>query len=181
MATLIGILVGGRATRMGGIDKGLLPAPDTGEPIVLRLAHRCREALPDAQIVLVGNRDGYGGLGLDRLADAPGLAGPMAGLVSLFETAGDRAIALACDLPSVSRELVARLDEHAPDAAAVAPRLDGIWQPLFARYAAKAALEAAKTVTAPWRVLEALAAVELPIAESERSLLGDWDTPQDVR
>src|SRR4051812_34952762 len=34
---LCGLFIGGQARRMGGVAKGLLAAPDTGEPLVARL------------------------------------------------------------------------------------------------------------------------------------------------
>jgi hypothetical protein len=42
--TLAGIFVGGAARRMDGAPKGLLPAPDTGEALVVRAARCCVEA-----------------------------------------------------------------------------------------------------------------------------------------
>jgi molybdopterin-guanine dinucleotide biosynthesis protein A len=168
---------------MGGSAKGLLTSPDTGESLVSRLARIAREALPGAELVLVGEAEAYRALGLPMLADAPDSSGPIAGLVALLEEAARRkriAIALACDLPAVPRELVERLATHAPKAAAVAPRMSGVWQPLFARYAPAACLQAARAVRAPWRLLEAVGAEELPLSGAESALLRDWDTPDDV-
>jgi molybdopterin-guanine dinucleotide biosynthesis protein A len=179
-AWVVGILVGGRGSRMGGIAKGLLAAPDSAEPIAVRLARVAREALPAAEIVLVGAREPYAALGLRGIDDAPDASGPIAGLRALLDASSGTVIALACDLPRVSAELVGRLAAHAPGAAAVAPRVDSVWQPLFARYDAPRAREAARRTQAPWRLLESLGAVELPLAEHERALLDDWDAPEDV-
>lgn len=178
---LVAILAGGAASRMGGIAKGLLPAPDSAESIVRRLARLASEAVPGAEVVLAGAREPYRTLGLRVIEDAPGLSGPMAGLVAAFGAAEGEVLALACDLPRVTAALIARVATHAPGAAAVAPRIDGVWQPLFARYDAARALEVAARARAPWHLLELLGARELPIDPAERELLGDWDRPEDVR
>ncbi len=190
MRMLAGIFVGGKASRFGGVAKGMLPAPETGEPIVARLARLCREAV-DADVVLVGRGPAYDALGLSFLEDAPGVVGPLSGLSALLAEAqrGDRtAIALAGDLPYVTSEMVARLASFAPSAPAVAPRQAGMWQPLFARYDASlcstlldaAIAEGALRARA---VLEMLGdrAVELPLDASEAALLADWDRPEDVK
>lgn len=149
---------------MGGVAKGLLPAPDTGEPLVVRLRHKA-ESL-GLRCVLVGQAPAYAGLGLPMLADEPPGIGPLGGLRALLAAAaGAPVLALACDLPFVSRELIGRLaalrpaadcpdaalPSRAPGAAAVphpgsealacdeaidvlAARRQGRWEPLCARY-----------------------------------------------
>ena len=181
---LTGIFVGGSATRMQGAPKGLLL--HRGEPLVVRLARVAREAGSD--VVLVGRADAYAALSLPAIADAPDVAGPLGGLVALFEAAGSGScIALAGDMPAVGSRLFARLVDHASRAVALAPRIEGKWQPLFARYQAEPALAAARRVVARgeralFRVLEELgpAAVELPLDDAERAELRDWDEPRDV-
>jgi molybdopterin-guanine dinucleotide biosynthesis protein A len=188
---LVGIFVGGRATRMGGIAKGMLAAPDTGEPLAARLARLCREWIAPREIVLVGDGSAYGSLRLRALADDPRCAGPLGGLVALLD-AGVRedadTVALATDLPFVTPDLLRRLATHPPAEAAVAPKIDGFWQPLFARYPSEAALEVAARGCAGGsralhRVLGALGdrAVELPLSPDEARLLDDWDSPDAIR
>lgn len=187
---VVGVFVGGRARRLGGLAKGLLRAPDTNEPIVSRLARVSREALPDSTFVLVGDASKYSELGYEAIADDPEGVGPIGALIALLSHStrvGRDAMALAADLPFVSRDLVSRLAEHAPASSAVAPRMNGIWQPLFARYRSDASLEAARTVLATGhralhRVLARLgsSAAELPLTPEEAALLADWDTPGDV-
>jgi molybdopterin-guanine dinucleotide biosynthesis protein A len=187
---VVGIFVGGRAMRFGGIPKGLLRAPDTNEPLVARLSRLAREAIPGAELVLVGNAEAYRDLDLPSLADeAPG-QGPLAGLVALLGECGRRerdAIALAGDLPFITAQLLSRLAREAPDAAALAPRPDGIWQPLFARYASDACGNVAARALdggarALHRVLDALGdgAAEFRLSDEEAPLLRDWDSPEDV-
>lgn len=187
----VGILVGGRSERMGGRAKGLLPTPERGEPIVVRLVRVVRVALGhDVDVQLVGRADEYAELGVPILGDAVHDAGPIGGLIALLEHGRAReaeyAIALAGDLPFVSEDLFQKLAEHATEADVVAPQIDGIWQPLFARYACERALGAARERLALGRrslrgVIEALHAVAMPIATEQAALLRDWDTPQDVQ
>ena len=188
---LLGIFVGGRARRMGGAPKGLLAAPNSEETLVERLLRVSQQALGAHQILLVGRAPAYAGLGLSFVEDAPAGVGPLGGLCGLLDAALERGngavIALACDMPHVSAELIGRLMTHAPAAAAVAPRTDGKWQPLVARYEPCLALRAARAALAEgeralYCVLDRLGgdAVELPLAAGEAALLRDWDEPSDL-
>jgi molybdopterin-guanine dinucleotide biosynthesis protein A len=186
---LIGIFVGGRGTRMGGAVKGLLRAPDTGEPLVARLSRVALEAVPGGRVVLVGDAEPFAALGLPILADDPPGVGPLGGLAALLregQADAESVIALAADLPRVTTLLVARLSTHAPAKLAVAPRFDGIWNPLFGRYAASCAPLASELLQRGRRSLKSLLetlgsdAEPLPVSASEAAALDDWDTPEDV-
>jgi molybdenum cofactor guanylyltransferase len=188
--TLFGIFVGGLATRMGGAPKGLLVAPGGDEPIVQRLARLSRDVEPDSQLVLVGRSSAYAGLDLPSVVDDPEGVGPLGGLSALLGAGAaqdaERVVALACDLPYVTRELIQRLLVEAPGAPALAPRPDGIWQPFFARYAPVPALSAARTAIDSGNrslhaVLERLGAAELGVSAEEAAALRDWDEPADIR
>ena len=184
---IVGIFVGGRATRMGGKPKGLLPAPDTGEPLVLRSTRLAREL--GFTPVLVGAADAYRTLlpDLTCLADAPSGIGPLGGLMALLRWAGaSPAIALACDMPMISAELLARLAAHPSRAQVLAARgASGLWEPLCARYSsAEIAPELTRALDAGVRSFQALFArlvlEELTLSPMERAALVDWDTPEDV-
>ncbi|MCW5835504.1 MAG: NTP transferase domain-containing protein [Labilithrix sp.] len=184
MHLLAGIFVGGRASRMGGVAKGLLAAPD-GEPIALRTRRILEEA--GATCVLVGAHPAYAGLGLELVLDDPAAEGPLGGLLALLERAGDRAaLAVACDMPFLRGELVRRLVD-APSAPVVAPRRQApekgraVWEPLFARYDAPAVLPIARALAARGerrlqRVLDAAGARALALEPGEEATLTDWDT-----
>ena len=51
---LVGIFVGGKGRRMGGVAKGLLTAPGGGETLVARLARIVRDAYDEVDLLLVG-------------------------------------------------------------------------------------------------------------------------------
>jgi molybdopterin-guanine dinucleotide biosynthesis protein A len=176
---------------MGGAPKGLLAAPDTGEGLAERLVRLCRTAIPTSEVVLVGDASSYGALGLVALADDPEGRGPLGGLHALLAegvmTERD-VIALACDLPYVTSSLVAHLATYGPHAEAVAPRIGGFWQPLFARYDAAMCRPIASRLLDSQRralhgVLDALGdrALVLPLQDEELGLLDDWDAPGDMR
>lgn len=187
---LVGIFVGGRARRLGGIAKGLLPVP-SGGTVVDRLLSITREALPGAAVALVGDASRYESLGLPAIADAPAGIGPLGGLRGLLlrarELGLDHALALACDLPLISSSLVARLSEFAPPALALAPREPGgPWYALSARYAVAAMPVLDAMLAQGERALQRLyarlgnGAAELPLEQGELALLADWDRPEDL-
>lgn len=190
MQVRIGILVGGRGTRMGGAAKGLLPLAN-GERLLDRLLEECRAALPRASIALVGAAQAYASFALPSLADEPMGIGPLGGLYALLADAerhgAHGVIALACDLPYLTRGLIARLANTEPDALAVAPRRSDIWEPLCARYAVSMLPEVRAAIDGNQRSLQKLfarlgeRAHALPLSEAEQRELFDWDSPSDIR
>lgn len=187
---LVGIFVGGQSSRMGGVPKGTLRAPDGSASIVERLVGLARE-LGAGSVVLVGQRPVYAPLGLPMLADDPPGVGPLGGLLALLRHAErssyPRALALACDLPYVTPDIVQRLIEHAPHAAAVAPYHGDQWQTMCARYAtrevsalAERALERREHSLQTLFAALGAAAERLPLGDGEEALLRDWDCPEDI-
>lgn len=178
-----GIFVGGASRRMGGTPKGLLLLP-SGRTIIDALADAARAA--GLEVVLVGRHPAYAALPFPVLDDAPGTAGPLAGLVALLTYAGARTcVALACDAPFVTTPLLQRLLD-APPAIAVAPRGSRGWEPFCARYASADALPVLARLHAEGHsrlqtILDALPATELPLSEGDAHALRDWDTPEDIR
>lgn len=180
-----GIFVGGRASRMGGLAKGLLEAP-SGGPIVVR-TRRLVESI-GGECVLVGAHPAYAELGVGVVADDPGAEGPLAGLLALLALAGERvALALACDMPFLERPLLERLLHEEAGAPVVAPRRRAadkgreVWEPLFARYDARAVLPVARALAQRGErslqaLLDAAHARPLPLGPEEEAQLEDWDT-----
>jgi len=191
-ALVVGVFVGGRGSRMGGVAKGLLKAPGSEQTLLERLSSEITRALPQAPIVLVGAADAYAALGLLALPDDPPGIGPLGGLSSLLQhaerLAAGQVLAVACDLPRLGASLVARLASEAPGAAALVPELSGVRNPLIARY------DVARTLPALGAVLRSgkrsLQAVldrlgndvrTLSLSVDEAASLLDWDTPEDMR
>lgn len=178
-----GVFVGGASRRMSGRPKGLLLAPD-GRTIVARMVDLLAASRVD-DVVLVGASGPYAAVGLPAIEDQPTGIGPLGGLVALLRrAAGERALALACDMPFVSTELVRHLLE-APAAAVVAPRVDGAWEPLCARYDAARMLPIAERCVAQREhalqtVLTIAGATPLRLTSDFLRELRDWDSPEDV-
>jgi molybdopterin-guanine dinucleotide biosynthesis protein A len=190
MSPLVGIFVGGRARRMGGVAKGLLPTAD-GRSVVERLLAEIREALPGAPIALVGAASSYDAFELPTLADTPPGIGPLGGLRALLARTAElglpHALALACDLPTISANLIRRLADAEPAASAVAPREPGgPWYALSARYAVTVLPVLDAQIADGQRALQRLfaqlgpSASELALTAPELALLADWDRPEDL-
>jgi molybdopterin-guanine dinucleotide biosynthesis protein A len=168
-----GIFVGGASSRMGR-PKGLLPYEG------VTLVGRWRAMFTAMQIehVLVGRRPEYAQIDLPALADDPPGVGPIGGLAALLSFAGDRrAIAVACDMPYVTRADIEALIETNATAAARGDR----WEPLCAIYEPRACSmvrdRIARGEHALYAVLDALDAVPITI---DGAHLRDWDRPSDL-
>jgi molybdopterin-guanine dinucleotide biosynthesis protein A len=186
---LAGIFVGGKGTRMGGRAKGLLLAPD-GRTLVERLRATVD---PLADVVLVGDADAYAALELETLADDPAGIGPLGGLTALLRRGqrgrpgeeGGTVLAIACDMPFVSRELLEGLLFARARAPIVAPRRADRWEPLCARYDSARVLPVAEEHVrrgelSLQRLLDRLGAAPLPEDAYDPRELRDWDAPEDV-
>jgi molybdopterin-guanine dinucleotide biosynthesis protein A len=127
------ILAGGRATRMGGGDKGLKPLGDG-----TLLSHVIARLGPQvAGLALNANGDParFAAFGLpvlaDGVADFPGpLAGVLAGLDWAAAQGADAIVTAAADTPFFPRDLTARLEAAAREAGtrlalAATPDADG--------------------------------------------------------
>jgi molybdenum cofactor guanylyltransferase len=186
---LVGILIGGRGARLGGVAKGLLRRP-SGETLLQHLVQVCQSASPTSKIVLLGEHASYVNWGLPMLTDVPSGHGPLGGLHALLQAANagnaekTRAIVLGCDLPYLTATLLRRLIDH-PAEGAVCVRTEQRWNPVFARYDVASALPEVQAQIAQkqWRMttlLDALGAAELPLSADEQAALRDWDTPEDL-
>lgn len=185
---VMGICVGGRGRRMGGVQKALLIAPDTGETLIARLLRLGRDA--GHEVVLLGAAElGAHAAGAPQLADRAEGIGPLAALQSLLAYAGEReALCLACDMPFVTAALLARLADGEANADVVAPRdgATGKWEPMFARYRSASVAPLLERALAQGErsfqgLFAHLSVRELVLGETERAQLRDWDTPDDMR
>ncbi len=110
------LLAGGRARRMGGGDKCLLPL--AGRPLLEHVIHRARPQV--ARLVLNANGDParFAAFGLPVVADTiEGFAGPLAGVLAGLDwmagrvAGADWLATFATDTPFFPLDLVARMRE----------------------------------------------------------------------
>jgi molybdenum cofactor guanylyltransferase len=106
------ILAGGRATRMGGGDKGLLPL--AGRRLIDHVIERLGEQVAGLALNANGDPSRFAEFGLpvlpDSLPDWPGpLAGVLAGLDWAAAEGADAIVTAAADTPFLPGDLVARL------------------------------------------------------------------------
>lgn len=103
------ILAGGRATRMGGADKGLQLLH--GEPMAATVMRRLQPQV--GQLLINANRclEAYATLGVPVFADdVEGYAGPLAGVhAGLSRCQTEYLATVPCDSPLLPPDLVARL------------------------------------------------------------------------
>ncbi|MDP7149843.1 MAG: molybdenum cofactor guanylyltransferase MobA [Paracoccaceae bacterium] len=149
------ILAGGRATRMGGGDKCLMPLTDKANllDVVIKRLDRQVEAMA---LNANGDPARFANYGLPVLADdVDGFAGPLAGILAGLDWAAglgaSHVVSVAADTPFFPRDLVPRLYENrGPEGLALAANYDengnywrqptfGIW-PVALRGALRAAL-----------------------------------------
>ena len=129
------LLAGGRAERMGGRDKGLLPL--AGEPLI---AHGVRRLKPQvAELLISANRhlETYQQFGCRVICDGDDdrFRGPLAGmLAALRATTTPYVLTAPCDSPLLPLDYASRMLAALVEARAVASVAcgEGCWQPVFA-------------------------------------------------
>jgi molybdopterin-guanine dinucleotide biosynthesis protein A len=132
------ILAGGRALRLGGVDKcALLVGAST------LLDRRISSLSPLVREILIVGGSPAGaaagpaaaGVAVRIVRDEPGCIGPLAGLSAGIQASGTPWVfATACDMPFLSTRLYARLWADRGDHDAVVPAVRGWYEPLFAFY-----------------------------------------------
>jgi molybdopterin-guanine dinucleotide biosynthesis protein A len=177
------ILAGGRSSRMGE-DKALVAVE--GRPMIVAVAEALRAAGLDPVVVVGGDREALGALGLVvHDDDLPG-AGPAAATsTALGSVSGDVVVVAACDLPRLDDttivELVAALTAS-DEAQAAVPAVGGRPQFHLAAYrrAVRPEIEARvrEGVRSMHALLDGLAVVE--VVPSQTDTLRDADAPGDL-
>ena len=115
------ILAGGRASRYGGISKGLIELTP-GTTIIARIIEEIRWGGPTEIAISANNPEPYEAFGLPILADLRAGLGPVGGIeagLSHFRNVCSGVLFMPCDLPSISRNeisaLVCAFDESAAE------------------------------------------------------------------
>jgi molybdenum cofactor guanylyltransferase len=103
------ILAGGRARRMGGIDKGLIAL--NGRPMVELVLAAVRPQVGTLMINANRNLEDYGRYGLPVIPDRMGdYFGPLVGMASALEVSTTPyLLTVPCDSPLIPADLAARL------------------------------------------------------------------------
>jgi len=127
------ILAGGRATRLGGVDKGLQALAD--KPLIEHVLSRLQGQAGSILINCNRSHDQYAAYGLPLVPDRlPEFPGPLAGLhAALHACMTPWLLTVPCDSPYLPEQLCARLMDGIGDAAAIyacTPER----QPVFALY-----------------------------------------------
>ncbi|HCU90008.1 MAG TPA: molybdenum cofactor guanylyltransferase MobA [Gammaproteobacteria bacterium] len=128
------ILTGGRGSRLGGRDKGLVEVAD--RPLIKHVIERFRPQVNDLFINANRNISRYRTLGYPVISDViEGFAGPLAGIAVALEHCNSPYMAICpCDSPFLPLDLVAKLASpvmHSETTVSVVIG-DGRPQPVFA-------------------------------------------------
>jgi len=131
------VLAGGRASRMGGVDKGL--QTHRGMPMALYTLLRLQRQVGVVMVNANRNLAAYEAMGVAVWPDAlPDYPGPLAGMLAGLEHCETPwLLTVPCDTPDFPDDLAARLGqavaEQGADIAMAATREDGVLrnQPVF--------------------------------------------------
>ncbi|MCT8158931.1 molybdenum cofactor guanylyltransferase MobA [Pseudoruegeria sp. SHC-113] len=188
------ILAGGRATRMGGGDKGLLQI--AGQSLLARVVDRIAPQVAGLALNANGDAARFAGFGLpvlpDGIAEYPGpLAGVLAGMDWAAAQGADHVVSVAADTPFFPEDLVPRLllaaeTEAKPIALAATPRPDGghwrhptfgLW-PVALRHDLRAALEGGLRKVVLWTDSHGTATAPFPATPFDPFF--NVNTPEDL-
>lgn len=128
------ILAGGKASRMGGVDKGLVTL--NGQPFIEHVFNKLTAQTPSVLINANRNQQTYRQLA-PVFSDAHrGYLGPLAGVYSAFQHSDSDWIGIVpCDCPDLSSELVARFTDAVEPQHHAYVAYDGQFpQPTFALF-----------------------------------------------
>ena len=127
------ILAGGRSTRMGGIDKGLVPFNQ--KPLIAHVIARLAPQVDEIIINANHETDAYKAFGYPVLPDEiAGFAGPLAGMqLGLKHAQSDYLLTVPCDTPllplNLAKQLETALVQHNAEIAVASS--DGNTHPVF--------------------------------------------------
>ena len=186
---LIGVLLaGGRSSRMGGGDKGLLPLG--GRPLLAHVADRAQAQVDRLVLNANGDPARFAALGLEVAPDTvPDFAGPLAGVLAALEWARDRApdarfvVSFPADSPFLPRDLASRLlGLGAPLARARsggrAHPAAGLWSVALADDLRRALVEDGVRKIEAWTARHACAEAEWPLEPADPFF--NVNTPADL-
>jgi len=125
------ILAGGRARRLGGLDKSQLVVD--GRTILDRQLHMLRR-VADRVVVVANDPARFLGLGVPVFGDLVPDAGALGGIYSALAITKEPVLVVACDMPYLTVPFLTRVMEAAQQADVAVPRDAGGYHPLCACY-----------------------------------------------
>jgi molybdenum cofactor guanylyltransferase len=172
VTALVAVLAGGRGTRMGGAKA---VADFGGEPLIARPLRAAAAAGLDA-VVVAKTSTSLPALDVPVWHEPDEPSHPLLGIVTALERAQRPVVAIGCDMPFATPDLLARL-AAGPEAAV---RTCGEIAPFPARYepAALPALRAALALEAPVRAT--LAALQPGTIDVDERLVASINTPDEL-
>jgi molybdopterin-guanine dinucleotide biosynthesis protein A len=182
------VMAGGRSTRMGR-DKALLKLAD-GRTLLEQAVETLRVLSATEVIVSIANAKSYGLPGTREIADVRPDCGPLGGLHACLVAAEHPLCAvLAVDVPAMTPEYLRGLLGRTKSGRGVVPMVDDSAEPLVAVYPKEALSEVERALDAGEfslqklvRRLEQAGLVEcVPVAEGDRTLFANWNSPEDCR
>jgi len=179
-AVTLGILAGGRATRLGGIDKAWLERD--GKPQVLRIAQRFAARVDRTLVSANVDQQRYRQHGLTAIADSVKDIGPIGGLQALMAACVTPwLLTIPVDVVDINDCLLPTLLAHADVQGAYAVDDDGV-QPLVALWRVNVANEAIAEAIAQRRygVHPLLASLKMAAVALPGVRFGNLNTPADL-
>ena len=126
------ILAGGKATRLGGIEKGLLKIK--GETIIEHTL-RMLEPLVDEVFIITNDSKPYSFMNIPIFPDKMLGLGPLQGIATaLSQSSYKRTLIVPCDMPFITEPSIQTLINYDQEAEAIIPRSQKGFEPLFAIY-----------------------------------------------
>jgi molybdopterin-guanine dinucleotide biosynthesis protein A len=135
------ILAGGRARRLGGLNKAGLILHPSGASILDRQLTRLSRVV-DRTIIIANDAEKFIGTGVPVIADLVSDGGALGALYTAIHSAQtDRTLVVACDMPFLSEPLLAHLVDVGSAADIAIPRTRRGYEPLCATYSRQSAVE----------------------------------------
>jgi molybdopterin-guanine dinucleotide biosynthesis protein A len=135
------ILAGGRARRLGGLNKARLVLHPGSASVLDRQLARLRRVV-DRTIIIANDAAPFSGAGVPVIPDLVPDGGALGALYTAVHAAGtERILVIACDMPFVSERLLAHLVSVGGSVDIAIPRTARGYEPLCATYSRRSANE----------------------------------------
>ena len=180
------ILAGGRARRLGGLDKSRLVI---GGRTILQRQIELLQGLVDRVIVVADESGRFAGAGVPVVPDARPGCGSLGGIYTALAGADSPVLVLACDMPFVTAPFLSRVLEAGRDADIAIPRARDGYHPLCACYGPACAAPILRRMDAgAFKVMDLLSDVrvreigpdEVAAFDMDGLLLLNVNTPDDL-